>query len=333
MYQILSKIPQSILRELTRTNVIIPYYHVVSDNEVIHVKHLYQFKNIRQFKQDLDYLLRNYSPTSLFEFLGFLKGGCSIPRKIFLLTFDDGFREINDVVAPILLAKGICGTFFVNSAFIDNKRMCYLNKASILVERILGNLSSGLKGKLFEMLRDKGIECNDIPSGILSIRYNQEGLLDEIAEVLEIGFEDYLLKNKPYLTSDQINGLIGKGFAIGAHSIDHPFYPLLSLSEQLRQTIESVREIRGKFFLNYGAFAFPHSDTTVTEEFFAELHKSGLVDVSFGTGGMIRDCISNNFQRISLEKPLMPAKRIIALQFARKATKMITGRGEIFRSY
>jgi len=37
------------------------------------------------------------------------------------------------------------------------------------------------------------------------------------------------------------------------------------------------------------------------------------------------------FCMFSLEKPLMPAKRIIALQFARKLFKLVTGNDKIIR--
>ena len=95
----------------------------------------------------------------------------------------------------------------------------------------------------------------------------------------------------------QIKGLIKEGFNIGDHSIDHPLYSLLSLRDQLYQTIESVKLIRERFSLYYGAFAFPHSDNNVSKKFFVELYNSGLVDISFGTGGMIKDCVPNNLQR------------------------------------
>lgn len=321
---IFSKIPFSLLGKLTQTNLIIPYYHIVSDDEILHVKHLYAYKTIRQFKEDMDFLLINYSPIGLLDVLNFIKTGRPLSEKAFLLTFDDGFREMNDIVAPILLERGICATFFVNSAFIENKQLCYLNKASLLAEEFLRKRSLGLEEKLSVMLNANEIEFNDIKSGILSIRYQQRHLLDEIAQVMNMDFTNYLLMNRPYLTSNQINKLIAKGFTIGAHSIDHSFYPALSLKDQLHQAVESVKEIREKFCLNYGAFAFPHSDSGVSGKFFKEFYNSGLVDISFGTGGMLDDSLRNHLQRFSLESPLMPAKNLIAIQYARKIYKSVT---------
>ena len=323
-FRILARSPLSLLRRLTGTNLIIPYYHIVSDEEILHVKHLYQYKTTTEFKEDLDFLLKNYLPVGMPELLNHIKTGRPLPERVFLLTFDDGYREISDIVAPILLEKGISATFFVNSAFIDNKQLCYLNKASLIVEQFQKRWSSGLEDKLFGILHSNEIWFDDIKSGILSIRYQQRGLLDEIANVMNIDFGDYLLVNKPYLTSDQINKLIESGFTIGGHSIDHPVYPSLSLEDQLHQTIESVKFVREIFHLSYGVFAFPFSDHNISKEFFARLSYSGLIDLSFGTAGLIEDSAPNHLQRFSLEKPIDTAERIVAFQHARKLKKLIT---------
>ncbi|MFQ5788517.1 MAG: polysaccharide deacetylase family protein [Thermodesulfobacteriota bacterium] len=329
--QIFSKIPVSFLGRLTRTNLIIPYYHIIGDEEILHVKHLYKYKTIRAFKEDLDILLKNYSPMSLLEILDFIRTDRPLPKDVFLLTFDDGYREMHDIVAPILLEKGISATFFVNSAFIDNKQMCYLNKASILVEQFQKSSSSRLEEKLSAMLHSNENRLKDIKSGILSIKYHQRNLLDEIADVMDTNISDYLLRNKPYLTTNQIYKLIGEGFTIGAHSVDHPLYSSLSIGEQVNQTIESVQFVRNRFHLSYGVFAFPHTDGNISREFFLKISDSGLIDLSFGTFGLMDDNVPNHFQRFSLEKPIGSADKIVAFQYARKLRKLVTRNPTIIR--
>ena len=297
---------------------IVPYYHMVNDGEVLHIKHLYRHKSVKQFKEDLDYLLKRYKVISLFDLIKIYKNRCPVPQNSFLLTFDDGFREMYDIVYPILLEKGIPATFFINSDFSDNNEMCYLHKASILAEYITDDLSFRIIGKIREMLNENDIHCEDIKRGVLLIQYQQRKIIDQMAQLIDLDLKEYLARNKPYLTSKQIENLIKYGFTIGGHSIDHPLYSSLSLNEQLLQTIESVNFLKRRFGLTYGAFAFPHGDYMVSEEFFRRLFTNGLVDVCFGTGGMVEDEYPGNFQRISFEKPLIPAERILAVQFTRR---------------
>ena len=329
---VLSRIPLSLLNNLIHIDVVIAYYHVVSDCQVPHVIYLYDYKNATQFENDIEFLLKKFSPISLFDLIKYLKHENELPKNAFLLTFDDGFSEMHDIVAPILLRKGIPATFFISSDFIDNKKLCYLNKASLLVWSLNHKpASSNIEEKVRQILSDNGMQSNDMKSGILSIKYHQRHLIDEIAPIINIDFNEYLLKNEPYLNSNQINCLIRDGFTIGSHSIDHPLYSELSIKDQLNQTIESVRNIREKFSLSYGAFAFPHSDNNVSKLFFTELYRSGLVDISFGTGGLFDDSFSYNFQRISMEKPILPAKNIIAFQYIKRLVRERKGDCKIIR--
>ena len=327
-----SKIPTSLLADVTQPSIIIPYYHMVSNDEVLHTKYLYPHKNIEQFKSDLDFLVRNFHPINLFDLIDFLKNGRALPDRAFLLTFDDGFREMHDIVAPILLEKGISATFFINSDFTDNKSICYQHKASILAERVKGGLSPDVLERIRAVFLNHDLDTIDIKIGILAIKYQQKDIIDEIAQLMEIDFKDYLIRTRPYMTTDHIKDLINNGFTIGAHSIDHPFYFSLSLEDQLHQTIESIKFIRERFRLDYGVFAFPHTDNRVSTKFFTEAYQSGLIDVTFGTEGMINDSVSRNIQRFSLESPLMPAEKIIALQFARKIYRVMKRGNKIMRA-
>ena len=98
---IFSKIPLSILGKLTGTRLIHSIYHMISNDEVLHTKYLYPHKNITQFKDDLDFLLRNFFPINLFDLIDFLKHGRALPDRAMLLTFDDGFREMHNIVSPL----------------------------------------------------------------------------------------------------------------------------------------------------------------------------------------------------------------------------------------
>jgi peptidoglycan/xylan/chitin deacetylase (PgdA/CDA1 family) len=320
-----AQIPFSFLEKLTGTKVIIVYYHIVNDENVPHVRHLHPIKNTKEFREDLDFLLGTFSPMGLTELLNDIKSGR------FLLTFDDGYREVSDVIAPILLEKGITATFFVNSAFVDNKELCYTNKASLIVDEFLKCRTSGLKQAL-DKIQHVNNDCVDnIASRVISIKYEQRSFLDEIANMMGISFSDYLRVNKPYLTSDQINRLIQSGFTIGAHSIDHPMYQSLSLEDQVYQTLESVRFVRDSFHLNYGVFAFPFSDHDISKEFFERVSHSKSVDLTFGTAGLMEDSAPNHLQRFSLERPIDTAERIIAFQLARRLTRSITRTAKIVR--
>src|SRR4051812_29678364 len=99
---IVAQLPYDVLHKWAGPMPLLPYYHGVSDDEVLHVKHLYQFRRVQQFKSDLEAFLKHYEPITLQDLIASLGTGQPLPDKAFLLTFDDGFREVDDVIAPIL---------------------------------------------------------------------------------------------------------------------------------------------------------------------------------------------------------------------------------------
>lgn len=326
-----SAIPFSFLSGVIKSPPLIGYYHLVSDEEVPHIKHLYLYKSIKQFKDDLEFLLKRFRPICLTDFLTYMKTGRAVPDNAFLLTFDDGLRETHDVIAPILFAKGVPAAFFLCSAFVDNEMLAFDHKKSLVIERFRKVKTASLERNITEILLNNGTLVKDIEVCLLGLEHYEDRVLDEIAVTLNLDFREYLALTQPYITSDQVKQMITQGFVIGAHSIDHPRYSSLSLDQQLHQTRVSIEFIRETFGLKYAAFAFPHSDHGISNNFFKEVHRSQLIDISFGTAGILGDAVPTHFQRFSLEKPLLSAEKILAYQLARRTYRSYSGNDKVLR--
>ena len=294
---------------------LIPYYHVVSNERLIHICHLHPYKDERQFTDDVDFLGKRYQPLSPRDLIDFARSGKKIKKGSFIITFDDGYSQIFSVVAPILYKKGIPAIFFLASDFIDNRNLGYRNKASIIAEHLRRNpgLRTGHESALREMLKTSR---DQITERILAIPYGAATMLDEIAGVLGIDFQEYLRRVQPYLTSPQIRSLMDRGFHFGAHSLDHPLFEALPLQDQLKQTIVSLQFLKNAYGLPYSFFAFPHSDDSIHRDYFREIER--IVDLSFGTSGIKKDTIATNLQRINFERSLRPASQILARQLIKK---------------
>jgi len=298
--------------------LILPYYHLISDEPVPHVRPLYRYKNISQFKQDLDFFLTHFHPITLDDLLQSLGRGRPLPQRSFLLSFDDGFREMAEIVAPILKVKGVSATFFLNSAFVDNRELGFHQKIALLIGQLAAGRATVWEEKLKGLFRAKRIMGNETAAMLKSVRYANRAILDEAAALGDLDFDLFLKQQKPYLTSEQIRGLLQDGFTIGGHSVDHPFYGDLTLDEQLQQTRKSMRYLAEQFGVSSKAFAFPHSDTGVSQTFFKRSYGEGTLEISFGTAGLLRDSWPGHFQRFSMEKNSGNLRQTIAWQLARR---------------
>jgi len=272
----------------------LPVYHCVSDENLPHLNQIIQYKNIKQFEEDLDCFSKHFQFVTWDEFKDFVKGNSKPKKKIALLTFDDGFREFYDVVAPILERKGIYAINFINPAFIDNQDLMFRCKASLIINEIEKNKI--VNPKIYNLLPSK----KNLKQQILQISYSKKELLDQLAEILEINFNSFLKEQKPYLSFDQLNILTQKGFGISSHSWDHPLYNELTLNQKLETTQKTFNYLKENNFL-YDSFAFPFTDFGVEKKFFDELFKNEDLFCSFGSAGIKLDSIKKNFQRIPME--------------------------------
>ncbi len=291
-------LPFGVLPKPNSHKIIFPFYHSVSDTPQKHHKYLYKVLTTREFELSLDFLLKNYNPLTFDEVKSHLNGEKKVTKKSFFLTFDDGLREIFEVVAPILKQKGVPAAFFVNSAFVDNKNLFFRSKYSIIRQYLEQNTSA--EKILIDFLQSKNIFDRDLATTIGSHQTPVE-TLDAVAEKLNISFADYLKTYKPYMTIKELQQLERDGFIIGGHSHNHLLFSNLPEDKQLIQTVESLKFVNQHFSPKHKLFAFPFTDFGVKQTFFEKLYKTNLVDFSFGTAGLKKDSFPKNIQRIPMD--------------------------------
>jgi peptidoglycan/xylan/chitin deacetylase (PgdA/CDA1 family) len=330
LLSILGQIPSPALASLIGKECLLPYYHLVSDEAVPHVAPLFGYRDIAGFKKDLELLCSRHRPISLEEFLATVSERGQPPEKAFLLTFDDGFREMHDVVAPILHAKGIPAVFFVISETLDNRALCFQQKIALLCHHSHFTSPAALSAAR-DLLKGQGFAGADLIVRLKSVPWAKRQVLDSLAAFFGLDFAAYAQQQKPYLTNEQISSLLSRGFSIGGHSVSHPRYSDLSLTDQLQQTKGCMELLAAQFSLKHRVFAFPHTDRGVHREFFDILFQEKVVEATFGTTGPYCDSILFSFQRDSFEKPNLPAKSLYARHALRRSIHRLGGRRPIQR--
>ncbi len=267
--------------------VFLPFYHVVSNENLPHVKN-YPYRDVETFERELDFILKYYQPITLQE----LKNRVG-HKKVFHLSFDDGLKECAEIIAPILKRKGIPATFFVNTGFVGNKALFHKYKASLILDE-LGKRTCDFKEEFDQ--KDNFQEIKSLKNTI----HDNEGIY-KLAEILQVDFDKFLEVNKPYLTLSQLQQLKEDGFTIGAHSIDHPEFWLIKEEEQFRQVAESVNWVKENLGQDILAFAFPFTDNGVPGGVFKKIEENQLCDITFGTAGLKYDQYPWHFQRFACE--------------------------------
>ncbi len=312
------------LFQLTKQQAILPFYHAIADRPLAHIKNLYQVKSSKEFSDDLDYLLQHFKPVSLEQFFALKSNPSKTQKPYFLLSFDDGLREVKDVIAPILKAKGIPAVCFLNSEFVDNKALFFRYKASLLIEEV--NKSNSIRNAAKDFF-----QTEDAVTILLAIKHNGQEQLNQFANYIGYSFIDFLKNEQPYLNKSDIVDLKQQGFDFGAHSANHPEYQYLPLEEQLWQTEESLNFIKYEIGVKLLSFSFPFTDFGVSKEFFTALNQTKQIVATFGCAGMKEHSIPNHFQRIDFEEKGLSGKEILNTEMLYYLMKQPIGKNKITR--
>jgi len=287
---------------------------LVSDKTHNFVNELYKTKTIKQFRDDLDLFLKHYKPITLQEVINYNKGELELTEPSFHLTFDDGLSNFYYEVAPILLEKNIPATIFLNTDFVDNKNLFYRYKANLILENLKFNS---------EILRE------DVNFKPLKVNFNNKHLLDEYANDINLDFDQFLEKEKPYLSLEQIKELQKQGFTFGSHSCNHPLYTDISIDKQSKQTLDSLQWIKNNLNEDNLVFSFPFHDIGISKQFFNNIKNN--VELTFGTSGFNKDIISSNLHRLDMEKAVGNIKYFLIKKYIKLLFKKVLNKHIIDR--
>ena len=320
------------LVSLSGYRLFLPFYHTIGSN-LRHISHLYPARTETQFREDLDYILKHFQPLDTEGMMKGLQEGFPRSKRYFYLSFDDGLSEVYHKAYPILREKGVPFALFINPAFVDNKKLFFAHKASLLLDALdsKGNAQGSAVRKLLEA---EGISYSTLQKGLQTAGYRHEHLLDEAAQIIGVDFDAFLRDEKPYLSQEQLKELHENGVTIGAHSIDHPIYNLLPLDEQLRQTTESIAYVQQNFSEKFRLFSFPFTDHGVTHEFFEKVYDktNPMADLTFGCAGLKKESHERHLQRVPMEPGGEPARRKVRAQYLFCLLQKLLGKDKIRRS-
>ncbi len=334
-FPILDKISKRIsvqtLNKLSGRRLFPMVYHLVGNkSELTYANGLYRIPSAREFETELDFLLRHYSPIDLSQLHNYCQTG-ELPEKggFFFLSFDDGLRQCAEIIAPMLLRKGIPATFFINTGFVDNSDFIHRFRTNLISDKIKKDRKNLLKNKAEDFFGHEFSCRYKAAEFITGLKWKDKTQIIELGDFLELGIEDELKKCKPYMSKDQISGLIKNGFMVGAHSIHHPEYSILEENEQILQTKSSVEKIAQWFNPDYNTFAFPFTDFGIKSSFFRRLKEECKLDISFGSAGLKDDVIENHIQRIPMDDRDYSAEQRMKSELLYYLLKKPLGRNKI----
>ncbi len=265
-------------------------YHYVRDTKKTAFPEI-KALSITDFEHQLHWFQERFTVLSYSQFETALS-----ERKVFdiptaLLTFDDGFSDHAETVAPLLASRGLSGVFFLVEATLDPKPLLLnVHKTHFLLARLgADSFDAAVRSELSSLdalpsdvsKRENLYRYDAGKDGDIKRLLNYELPFQVADAVLDTIFRRHLgdpvdFARSLYLSSDQIRSMAAQGMTFGGHTKTHRVLSRLDANDQrseLSTGAETIRKLTGQSSVPF-CYPYGHSQT-YTEETIEILKESG----------------------------------------------------------
>ena len=182
-----------------------------------------------------------------------------------ILTFDDGFRNNVEVVAPVLRSHGAPAVFFVSTRHAAPGKYLWFAYLKALRQWFPGE-SLTFRGETIDMAPERRgaaiVRLRETLNGLSPHPERMNRAIEEELPALEEFIpERDLLDLGAGMSADQVAALdADELFTVGAHTVDHPFLTKCDREEMAWQIGESKRWIEEATGRDCDTFAYPSGD-------------------------------------------------------------------------
>jgi peptidoglycan/xylan/chitin deacetylase (PgdA/CDA1 family) len=250
----------------------------------------------KQFRQQLTFLKRYYSVISPEEFLGWARGGATLPANAVLLTCDDGLQNNFTEMLPILQEFEMKCLFFVlGNSVGDSPRMLWHEELFLMILRdrrpVAGDSSEPRIDLTARKTKKQRSEWWRAVIGFSSTG-EHESLVQNTRSRLGLPqdwnadcFVDPVLRSRFILMDvPQLKALLASGMTIGAHTMSHPVLSYASYQGAAAEISASKEGLQEALGTGIWALAYPFGDPhSVTHRELDLAEKSGFAAAFFNT--------------------------------------------------
>ena len=231
----------------------------------------------RSFEDALKFLTAHYVPVSLEEVLTDC-GGRGLPDRAVLVTFDDAYASVAEIAGPLCRQYRVPAVFFVNAAFVDNRRLapdnliCYVAKTSGMAAiNAAAQVLDGQAGRRFENLAE--VFGDFLPSITIPER---EVFLDAMRRKSGVDERSLAQRANLYISTDQLRDLAGLNFEIGNHTYTHTHCRLFKDPDFVAEIDRNKAELEAISGTKVRSFSQPYgSSRDVTRDLVEHLIRTG----------------------------------------------------------
>jgi peptidoglycan/xylan/chitin deacetylase (PgdA/CDA1 family) len=276
--------------------LILSFHGVVEhvEHPGIQVNHL----DLPTFERIVELVRSRYEIVSLDDVAAALAGNGSLPAKPAVLTFDDGYRTMLDLVDPLLQRLGAPYAVFVPSGLVERggRVPTWVMRAALeFTERPSIVLPGRRRPFRLRTEDERGAAAARAADAMRSLpRPEAERVLANLRSLLgeEQWHElDHRFASEELMSWVELKLLAQRGVTVGSHTRDHAVLHERQTIEEIRaQTVESKSEIEAHLAAPCRHFSYPHgSPRDVCRAAVVAVEEAGYSTGLMNVGGPVRE--------------------------------------------
>ena len=239
------------------------------------------------FRRQLEHLARHYRVVRLGDIVDAAVAGGPMPSLSVALTFDDGYRNNVEVVAPMLESFGFPATFFVATGFMDGMNSPWWDRLRLTGART-AQPSVEWNGAVYPLISqaDRIRAVTVIETQCRGMKaVDREAALEKLASVSGIGGRG---AGPAMMTWNDVRLLLKRGFDVGPHTVTHISLGVEGADVVARELAESAGRLSSETGIVPQLCSYPYGGAgDVPAGVEASLRDLGFVGAVTSTEGLV----------------------------------------------
>jgi glycosyltransferase involved in cell wall biosynthesis/peptidoglycan/xylan/chitin deacetylase (PgdA/CDA1 family) len=278
--------------------------------------------NLPTFQRTLYFVAEHFRVLPLEEAIVGMQND-RLPSNAACITFDDGYLGWRERVIPELEKRDAHATFFITTGQFDGMPMWH--------ERVNQVVAQCSESELFI----PGLGLRPLSLATLGDRKRAIYLLENHLKYLPLALrEDFLLqmeslakvsyRDLPVMSEEELRSIHGRGFGIGAHTVNHPILSQCSAKDAENEIAGSREVIEGIISARVTAFAYPNGRPGID---FSQAHVDMVKRAGYSTAVTTHWGAASSSSILPLQVPRFtpwgPSKSRMAIQVVRNLVSRI----------
>jgi peptidoglycan/xylan/chitin deacetylase (PgdA/CDA1 family) len=245
---------------------ILTYHRVLPESRCVDYPFPALAMPLGAFRAQLHWLARNGEVLPLSQALDFCAGSRERPpgpRPLIALTFDDGYDDASDHIAPELEAAGLRGTFFISTGFVGTDELLWFDQAALLFGVLGHAVRRDIVSQLAPSLGDGGMPAQGADGASWTRLLKRCTPAERQSVLLALARAAGGMPVSSDFRGLSVGALVGlheRGHEIGSHTVTHPLLPQLGESELRREVENSKRALEDWLGAPVRGFCYPNGD-------------------------------------------------------------------------